>query len=153
MWNNWFVFEDTMSFACFPRTSRVKPLFLMYRYHQGSLDTCWDGSIDVKKIKSSTWKRRISGLFRRFGFEARLLKKLGFLIWKHIYREICVSLQPRIRCHDLRQWIRCQAFGDDFWKMKKGDNQSGNSTILGGCRQWNRCQGEVEVAYDPASGK
>ncbi len=30
---------------------------------------------------------------------------------------------------------------DDFWKMKKGDNQSGNSTILGVCRQWNRCYG------------
>ena len=24
----------------------------------------------------------------------------------------------------MRQWIRCQAFWDDFWKMKKGDNQS-----------------------------
>ena len=55
-------------------------------------DTCGDGSIDVKEIKSSARKRRISGLFRRFGFEARLLKKLGFLIWKHIYREICVRL-------------------------------------------------------------
>ena len=29
-------------------------------------------------------------------------------------------------------------FWDDFWKMKKGDNQSGNSTILGSCRQWDR---------------
>lgn len=28
---------------------------------------------------------------------------------------------------------------DDFWKMKKGDNQSSNSTIFGDCRQWNRC--------------
>ena len=43
----------------------------------------------------------------------------------------------------MRQWIRCQAFWDDFWKMKKGDNQSGNSTILGGCRQWNRCKGDA----------
>ena len=43
---------------------------------------CGDGSLDVKEIKSSARKRRISGLFRRFGFEARLLKKLGFLIWK-----------------------------------------------------------------------
>ena len=33
-----------------------------------------------------------SGVFRRFGFEARLLKKLGFLIWKHIYYKMCVSL-------------------------------------------------------------
>ena len=28
---------------------------------------------------------------------------------------------------------------DDFWKTKTDDNQSGNSTILGGCRQWNIC--------------
>lgn len=48
-------------------------------------DTCGDGSLDVKEIKSSARKRRISWLFRRFGFEPRLLKKLGFLIWKHIY--------------------------------------------------------------------
>lgn len=47
--------------------------------------TCRDGLFDVKEIKSSARKRRISGLFRRFGFEARLLKKLGFLIWKHIH--------------------------------------------------------------------
>ena len=39
-----------MSFACFPRTSRVKPLFLMYRYHQGSLDTCGSDSVDTKDI-------------------------------------------------------------------------------------------------------
>ena len=53
---------------------------------------CGDGSIDVKEIKLSARKRRISGLFRKFGFEARLLKKLGFLIWKHIYRKMCVRL-------------------------------------------------------------
>ena len=47
---------------------------------------------DVKKIKSSARKRRISGLFRRFGFEARLLEKLGFLIWKHIYCKMYVRL-------------------------------------------------------------
>ena len=55
-------------------------------------DTCGDGSFDVKKIKSSARKRRISGLFRRFGFEARLLEKLGFLIWKHIYCKMYVRL-------------------------------------------------------------
>ena len=33
-----------------------------------------------------------SELFRRFGFEARLLKKLGFLIWKHIRCKMCVRL-------------------------------------------------------------
>ena len=53
---------------------------------------CGDGVLDVKEIKSSARKRRISGLFRRFGFEARLLKKLGFLIWKHIYCKMCVRL-------------------------------------------------------------
>lgn len=31
-------------------------------------------------------------LFRGFGSEARLLKKLGFLIWKHIYCKMCVRL-------------------------------------------------------------
>ena len=31
----------------------------------------------------------------------------------------------------MRQWIRCQAFWDIFWKMKRADNQSGNSTIWG----------------------
>ena len=51
-----------------------------------------DGLFDVKEIKSSARKRRISGLFRRFGFEARLLKKLGFLIWKHIRCKMCVRL-------------------------------------------------------------
>ena len=40
-----------------------------------------------------------------------------------------------------QQWIRCQAFGDDFGKMKTDDNQSGNSTIWGVCRQWIRWQG------------
>nr|DAQ77516.1 MAG TPA: hypothetical protein [Caudoviricetes sp.] len=39
----------------------------------------------------------------------------------------------------MRQWIRCQAFWDDFWKMKRADNQSGNSTVLGVCRKWNGC--------------
>ena len=53
---------------------------------------CGDGSIDVKKIKSSARKQRISGLFRRFGLVARLLKKLGFLMWKHIYCKMCVRL-------------------------------------------------------------
>ena len=62
----------------------------MCSYH--SDDTCGDGSFDVKKIKSSARKRRISGLFRRFGFEARLLEKLGFLIWKHIYCKMYVRL-------------------------------------------------------------
>lgn len=31
-----------------------------------------------------------------------------------------------------------QAFGDDFWKTKKIDNQSGNSTILRVREQRNR---------------
>lgn len=31
---------------------------------------CGDGSLDVKKIKSSARKRRISGLFRKLGIEA-----------------------------------------------------------------------------------
>lgn len=57
-----------------------------------SSDTCRDGMFDVKEIKSSARKRRISGLFRRLGFEARLLKKLGFLIWKHIYCKMYVRL-------------------------------------------------------------
>nr|DAL52146.1 MAG TPA_asm: hypothetical protein [Caudoviricetes sp.] len=39
----------------------------------------------------------------------------------------------------MRQWIRCQAFLADFWKTERADNQSGNSTILGVCRQWNGC--------------
>lgn len=30
-------------------------------------------------------KWRISGLFRKFGFKVRLLKRLGYFIWKHIY--------------------------------------------------------------------
>lgn len=29
-----------------------------------------------------------------------------------------------------RLWIRCQAFWDDFWKMKKGDNKSDNSILI-----------------------
>ena len=33
-------------------------------------NTCGDGSLDVKKIKSSARKRRISGLFRKLGIEA-----------------------------------------------------------------------------------
>ena len=33
-------------------------------------NTCGDCSIDVKKIKSSARKRRISGLFRKLGIEA-----------------------------------------------------------------------------------
>ena len=33
-----------------------------------------------------------SGLFRRFGFKARLPEKLGFLIWKHIHCKMCVRL-------------------------------------------------------------
>nr|DAL52145.1 MAG TPA_asm: hypothetical protein [Caudoviricetes sp.] len=44
------------------------------------------------QIKSSARKRRISGIFRRFGSEARLLKKLGFPIWKHIHCKIYVRL-------------------------------------------------------------
>ena len=52
------------------------------------------------------------------GFEARLLKKLGFLIWKHIHCKMCARLLPRIRCHDLRQWIRCQSFWMIFGKRK-----------------------------------
>ena len=32
--------------------------------------SCGDGSLDVKKIKSSARKRRISGLFRKLGIEA-----------------------------------------------------------------------------------
>ena len=32
---------------------------------------------------------------------------------------------------------------NELAKMKKGDNQSGNSTILGVCRQWIRWQGKI----------
>ena len=70
----------------FPQTDEVK------RKQFRRLNACGDGSIDVKKIKSSARKQRISGLFRRFGLVARLLKKLGFLIWKHIYCKMCVRL-------------------------------------------------------------
>ena len=33
-----------------------------------------------------------SGLFRKFKFEARLLKKLGYFMWKHIHCKMCVRL-------------------------------------------------------------
>lgn len=46
----------------------------------------------------------------------------------------------------MRQWIRCQAFWDDFWKMKKGENQSGNSTIWRGCRQ---CSNMARAGMNP----
>ena len=48
--------------------------------------------LDVKEIKSSARKRRISGLFRKLELEDRLLKKPGFLIRKHIYGKMCVRL-------------------------------------------------------------
>ena len=67
-------------------------IWLHTRHQSGAIEPCGDGSIDVKEIKSSARKRRISGLFRRLGFEARLLKKLGFLIWKHIYCKMYVRL-------------------------------------------------------------
>lgn len=58
----------------------------------GQRNNSRDGSLDVTKIKSNARKRRITGLFRRFGFEARLLEKLGFLVGKHIYCKMCVRL-------------------------------------------------------------
>ena len=64
---------------------------------------CGDGSIDVKEIKSSARKRRISGLFRRLGLVARLLKKLGFLIWKHIY---CPKYRKKVLYGNLKEDVR-----------------------------------------------
>lgn len=55
-------------------------------------DACRVGCLGVKEIKSSARKRRISGLFRKLGCKPRHLKKLGYFIWKHIYRKICVRL-------------------------------------------------------------
>ncbi len=42
---------------------------------------------------------------------------------------MCVRLSPRIRCRDLRQWIRCHGFWNEFWKTERADNQSGNSIL------------------------
>ena len=44
----------------------VETFYPEYRY----AIACGDGSLDVKKIKSSARKRRISGLFRKLGIEA-----------------------------------------------------------------------------------
>ena len=47
--------------------------------------TCGDGMFAVKEIKSSAEKWRISGIFVRLVSSGEPCRKLGFIIWKHIY--------------------------------------------------------------------
>ena len=113
--------------AVLEKAFKIKRFRCFWTCSRNSLKTtCGDGCIDVKKRKISARKWRISGLFRKLGLKTQLLKRLGFLIWKHIYCEnVCQVVTSdqitQIECVDQMSGI--------FEKVLKSGNQSGNSIL------------------------